>query len=216
MISTATALTQRVGQARLRSPQAPRDERASAATDDGRHEPRGDAIGQLLDRRAAALRLADHADDLRQQRVGADPLGAHDEAAGAVDRAAGDRRPAPSPPDRLAGDHRLVDRRAALDDDAVDRHLLAGPDAQQVADRDVRQRHVLVAAVADAPRRLRRQAEQLPDRGAGLAARAQLEHLAEQHQHGDDDGRVEVRSRPRRACGSRPGTDPGTTVAAAE
>ena len=33
----------------------------------------------------------------------------------------------------FAGEHRLVDRRRALDDDAVDRHLLARPDAQQVA-----------------------------------------------------------------------------------
>ena len=39
-----------------------------------------DAVGEPLDRRAAALRLADHAHDLRQQRVAADALGAHHEA----------------------------------------------------------------------------------------------------------------------------------------
>ena len=39
-------------------------------------------VGEPLDRRARALRLGDHLDDLREQRVAADPLGAHDEAAG--------------------------------------------------------------------------------------------------------------------------------------
>ena len=35
---------------------------------------------------------------------------------------------------RLAGDHRLVDGARALEHDAVDRHLLAGPHAQPIAD----------------------------------------------------------------------------------
>ena len=47
--------------------------------------------------------------------------------------------------DRLAGQHRCVDRRAALDDDAVDRDRVAGPDAQQVADRDGLERDLAVA-----------------------------------------------------------------------
>ena len=46
---------------------------------DGGHEVRRDHVRQALDRRAAALRLADHPHDLRQQRVAADALGAHDE-----------------------------------------------------------------------------------------------------------------------------------------
>ena len=46
-------------------------------------------------------------------------------------------------------------------DHAVDRHLLARPDAQQVADLDLLERHVFLAAVgAHAPRRLRREPEQ--------------------------------------------------------
>ena len=36
--------------------------------------------------RARALRLGDHRDDAREQRVGADPLGAHHKGAGLVDR----------------------------------------------------------------------------------------------------------------------------------
>ena len=50
----------------------------------------GNNVRQFLNRRAAALGFADHADDLRQQSVAADAFRAHDEAAGAVDGAAGD------------------------------------------------------------------------------------------------------------------------------
>jgi hypothetical protein len=39
--------------------------------------------------------------------------------------------------DRLARDHRLVDRRLAFEHDAVDRDLLAGPHAQPVARRAI-------------------------------------------------------------------------------
>ncbi len=37
----------------------------------------GDAIGEPLNRRARALRLADHADDLREQRLAPDALRPH-------------------------------------------------------------------------------------------------------------------------------------------
>ena len=78
-------------------------------------------------------------------------------------------------------------------DDAVDRHLLAGPDAQPVADLHLVERHVLLAAVGtEAARGLRRQPEQGPDRGAGAAARPQLEHLAEEDQRDDHRRRLEV------------------------
>jgi len=70
--------------------------------------------------------------------------------------------------DRLAGQHRLVDRAAAFDDRTVDRDLLAGAYAQAVADVDVGERDVLLAAVAqDAPRRPRRER---PSRGASSEA----------------------------------------------
>jgi hypothetical protein len=90
---------------------------------------------------------------------------------------------------RLAGDHRLVHRARAVDHDAIDRHLLARAHAQTIAGVHVLERHVLVrSVVAHAARRLRRQPEQGANRGARLAARAQLQHLAELHQH-DDHGR---------------------------
>ena len=61
----------------------------------------------------------------------------------------------------FAGDHRFVDRGAAFEHHAVDRHLLAGPHAQSVADRDGVERHFLVAAVVlHAARGLGREIEQ--------------------------------------------------------
>ena len=94
---------------------------------------------------------------------------------------------------RLAGHHRFVERRAPLDQLAVDRHLVAR--AAPAADRRPRRRR------ARPPRRrrsvtlmrgLRRQVEQRADRAGGLLAGAQLQHLAEQHQHGDDSRRLEI------------------------
>ena len=162
--------------------------------DDGRHEVAGDDVGQALDRGPRPLRLADHLDDLGEHRLRPHALGPHHETAGAVDGAADepiagrllDR-------DRLAGHHRLVDRALALGHDAVDRHLLAGPDAEPVSDPDLLERDVLLAAVlAEPPGRLRGEAEQGLDRARGLAPGPQLEHLAEQHERGDDGGGLEV------------------------
>ena len=94
---------------------------------------------------------------------------------------------------RLARHHRLVDGAAALDHLAVDRHLLARADAQAIADLDAVELDLLLAPVrADAPRRLGREIEEGADRAARRLARAQLEHLSEQHEHGDDRGRLEV------------------------
>ena len=65
-----------------------------------------------------ALGPLDELDDPGQGRVAADPRGAHDERAGGVERRADDRVTGPCRDrDRLAGQHRLVDRGAALDDE---------------------------------------------------------------------------------------------------
>jgi hypothetical protein len=147
-----------------------------------------------LDRRARALRLAGHGDDARQQRVGADPLGAHDQAARRVQRRAGhgvagtflDRH-------RLARDHRLVDRAISLEHHAIDRHFLAGAQAQPVADLDAVERNVLLAPVgANDARLFGREFQQRADRAIGLRPRAQFQHLAEQHQRDDDGARLEI------------------------
>ena len=70
---------QSIGEARLRTDQRPDQTCEQRDGDDGGHEPARHGVGQSLDRGAAALRLGDHLDDARQQRVGAHLLGPHDE-----------------------------------------------------------------------------------------------------------------------------------------
>ena len=89
-------------------------------------------------------------------------------------------------------DHGFVDRGAAIDDDAIDRHLLTRTHAQTIADHDRVERNFCLAAIADAPRRFRRQIKQRPDRAAGAFARPQFQHLPKQHEHGDDGGSFEI------------------------
>src|SRR3546814_6933589 len=61
---------------------------------------------------------------------------------------------------RLTGEHRFVDRRTTVDHHAVDRHRLAGADAQPVADRDLGKVDLgFLAIVADAPRGLGREVQ---------------------------------------------------------
>ncbi len=118
--------------------------RTAASTTAG-HEVRGDSIGETLDRRAGALRLADHADDLRQQHVTADPLGAHRD--GPVD---GNGRPDHAIAgvlvhrNRLAGHHRLVHRGFPVDDHTVNGDLLARTHAKAIAALHGFERHVVL------------------------------------------------------------------------
>ena len=77
--------------------------------------------------------------------------------------------------DRLAGEHRLVDRGRALDDDAVHRHLVARPDAQEVARDDERELDVLLDAVADPPGGRRLEADEAADRAGRPALGPGLE-----------------------------------------
>src|SRR5690606_6523185 len=129
--------------------------------------------------------------------------GAHDEPAAAVQCTADQcRADLLRHRHRLARNHRLVDRASTLDQFAIDRNGLAGTNAQTIADDDGVEANVLVAAVvADAPRRLRHQVEQGPDRAARLFARPQFEHLPKQDQYGDDRGRLEI-DRHRSLAGS--------------
>ena len=155
---------QRVRQPRLRPDRRPDDER-----DDRRPRPRPARTSRRRCRRAAgsargSLRLADHADDLREQRVAADALAPPSRsvpvpltvppvtalAARLLDR------------DRLAGDHRLVDRARALDDDAVDR----APSRR--AGRAAGRRRARARAARPPPSRRRRSAA--PSSAPGRAA----------------------------------------------
>ena len=73
----------------------------------------------------------------------------------------------------FAGDHRFVDRRVPVDDDAVDRDFFAGTHPQAVSDGDVGKRNFnLAAIVGDPTRRLGREIEQGADGARRSSARA--------------------------------------------
>ena len=153
---------QRVREARLRTEHKPRDESDGGDGHDGGYEPGGDAIGEALNGSAAALRLADDLHDSRQQRFGADALGAHDERSGRVDGGADDLAAGRFfDGNGFAGDHGLVDRTAAFEHDAVDRNFFSGADAQAVSglhlfERDVFFCYLLSDNLASLFRSLRR------------------------------------------------------------
>ena len=115
-------------------------------------------------------------------------------AAGAVDRAA-DQLVATAflERDRLAGDHRLINRTGTVDNNTIDGHLLAGTNPEPVARNDEIQRDVLFPSVfSDPSRRFRRQAKQGADGAAGLPACSQLEDLAQKDERDDHGGRLEI------------------------
>ena len=64
MISTATAFTIACAKRGSGPSHDPRGECEQCNADDCRHKPAGHFVGEALDRRAAALRLRDHFDDL--------------------------------------------------------------------------------------------------------------------------------------------------------
>ena len=92
---------------------------------------------------------------------------------------------------RLAGDHRLVDRGVALDHDAVHRDRLARPHQDQVADLHFVGRDFALDAVAEHTGHLGLQLHQLADGLAGAAARDGLQVAAEDDEGGQQRGGFE-------------------------
>ena len=110
-----------------------------------------------------------------------DALGAHDERAAGVDGGAdGAVADALVDRQRLAGQHRLVDGRGAVDQDSVDRHAVAGPHAHEVAGDDLVDRDLALAALAQHPGGVRPQLQQRLDGAGRLALGTGLEPAAEQ------------------------------------
>jgi hypothetical protein len=182
----------------LWSEEEPRNEGDDRDSNHDRDEPFRDAVGEALDRCAAALSLADELYDAGEQGFGADALGAHDERAGAVNGCADDfafgrffyRH-------GFAGDHGFVDGAAAFEQDAVDGNLFSGADAQAVAGMDLFEGNVFFRNLATGP--VNKQAcgfgaeiEQGADGGAGAAAGAELHHLPKQDECGDGSGGFEI------------------------
>jgi hypothetical protein len=111
---------------------------------------------------------------------------------------------------RLAAHHGFVDVGRTLKDDTVDRHLFSGSHSQAIADDDVFERDVFLAAVvAQTPCRFGCQAENFFDRGARLTASAQLEHLTEQYQRHDHASGLEVHLHNASLAAEGSGEDPG-------
>jgi hypothetical protein len=103
-------IEQRMAEARLRTEDHPGSEGQQRNSDHAGHEPFRYPVGHSLDRSAAALCLRHHLDDPCQHRVGANRIGAHDEAAGSINRSAGNPAScALGDGHGLTGQHRFVD-----------------------------------------------------------------------------------------------------------
>ena len=176
-----------------RAGDVPRDERQGGDGEHDRDEDPGDGVGQSLDRRPRALGLLDEADDLGQDRVGPHagrPVG---EGTRGVQRRTDDLVAGTlAGGHALAGDHALVDRRAALQHQAIDGDALTWTDQQHVADDDLFDRDVNLRPEPHDPSSARREADELADRVRCVAPGARLEEAAQEDQR-DDRGRgVEV------------------------
>ena len=154
------------------------------------HEHSAHPVGQPLNGGAAALGGFHQLHDLREQGVGAHLGDAKAEGAGFVEGGA-EHRVAGLLGHRqaLAGEHGLVHGRAAVFDEAVGGHLLAGAHHHEVAQLHLLDGHVhLLAVGAHQAGSFGLQAQQGFHGGRGLGFGAQLQHLAQQNQ-GDDGGR---------------------------
>ena len=86
--------------------------------------------------------------------------------------------------------------RAAFKDETVDGNLFAGTDAEQLADGDLIERKVVLAAIGfDDARHLGREIEQGADGAGGLATGAKLHDLTGQDENDDGGGGLEIDGR---------------------
>ena len=126
----------------------PAHEGDGAAPEGDPGQPVGGAVGDVLGPGAGLLGLAYHLDDLGEVGLVAGLADLDDHRPLAVDGTTDDLV-ALLLVDRLgfAGQHRFVEARAALDDDAVDGDLLAGTDQHPITGPQLGDRHLHGAAV---------------------------------------------------------------------
>ena len=181
---------QRVAERRVRPERQPGQRARERDDEHDRHEHRRDAVDEPLDGGLRALRLLDHAHDLREERVGADPRHTEPEGAAAIQRPARDVvAGALLDRQRLARHHRLVDPRRSRDDESVGRDGLARPDDHDVSDYQLFDRHVLFrTAPPTHARALRAERGERADRIRGVGARASLQVPSHEDER-DDRGR---------------------------
>ena len=157
------------------------------------------------------MRFGNHADDLRQESLRADTLRQHHQRSRTVDGGphhtfAGHLFYG----NRLARYHRLIHRAVPLDHYSVNRDFFSGTYPEPVSGLYLIQGNVFLSAVvSQEPRRLRRQAQECPDCRAGLAARPQLQYLAQQHESDNDRCRLEVHADLAQFIPERRGEDAG-------
>ena len=180
-----------------RTPKVPEEADEHSQRHHGGHEDRRDLVRQILDRRAAGLRVLHHLDDLRQRGLLAHRRCLEAEAARLVDGAADDRvarrlghRQA------LAGEHGLVDGALPRRHHAVDRDLLARPHDDDVAHQHILDGHLdlfgrRTAAAHDACR-LGAQPQQLADRLTRLPLATRFEEFSDRNQRQNHSRRLEV------------------------
>ena len=166
----------------------PGDESAQRDRDHDRHEHAGDPIGEPLDRGLGRLGVLDHAEDLAEGRVLPHSGRAEGDAARRIDRAAddfvsgllGDRQ-------RLARQHRLIDRGCALGHETIDRDGFPRLHDDTVPGHDGLDVHVGLDAVFDHVSDGRPEPGETADRFRRPALGARLQQPPEQNQ-GDDRG----------------------------
>ncbi len=132
--------------------------------------------------------------DLRKRRFRADTSDAQNETPVRVDGRAGHtivNRDVNR--DGLAGEHRLIDRRCTLDNDAVGRDLLARTNDDEISHLQRVNRHEHLRAVEQDARLFRAELEQDTDCRAGPPAGACFEVAAEQDQRRGNARDLEVR-----------------------
>ncbi len=178
---------------RLRE-EPPDDRPDQRVDDDDGDEHARHPVDEPLDVGLARLGLPDALDDLSDRGVRADLRGLDAEDAVLVDRRADHLVARPLlDGDGLAGEHRLVDRRLPVDDDAVRRHLLAGMHLHHVAGRDLVDRNRAFGPVVVDDRRLvGAQPEQFAKRVARARLRARLEPVSDGDEPEDERDRLEV------------------------
>ena len=143
---------------------------------------------------ASSLGLANHPDDLCQERFISDALGPHDKAARAVDCASGYAAAgALLGRKRFACDHGFIDGARSLENDPIDRYLLARPHPEPVSRPHAFEGDVFFDPVLSRdPRGLGREIEEGPERLACLTARTQLQDLPEKNESGDHSRGLEI------------------------
>ena len=100
-------------------------------------------------------------------------------------------------------------------DHAINRHLVARHHTQTVSDIYLLERNLMITVRCHQPRGGRRELKQGFDGAAGAAARAQFQHLAQQHQHDDDRGGFEINIDPAlvlHGMGNKPGISIATVL----